>query len=119
MSIAGSKVGRDLDDLYVVMHLDEFASDGRRDASVRDGRRLKRLAEMCENLASRGRSHPGLRLTCEPSVRSETAHAGGLQRCLSVNLSGKEMSRISPPQERAQKWKLLPDLGHEFRHAFA
>ena len=62
MSIAGSKVGRDLDDLYFVMHLDEFASDGRRGASGRDGRRLKRLAKMCENLASRGRSHFGLRL---------------------------------------------------------
>ena len=27
----------------------------------------------------------------------------------------KEMSRMSPLQERAQKWKLLTNSGHEFR----
>ena len=47
MSIAGSKVGRDLDDLYVV-NLPEFAPVGRRGASGRDGRRLKRLAKISD-----------------------------------------------------------------------
>jgi len=41
MSIAGSKVGRDLDDLYVVIGLDEFALVGRRPASV-----MRTLASM-------------------------------------------------------------------------
>ena len=50
MSIAGSKVGRDLDDLYVVMHLDEFALVGRRPAIWRKRRRLERLTRMHEKL---------------------------------------------------------------------
>jgi len=46
----GQFVGLDLDDLYVVMHLREFAPVGRRPASERKRRRLERLAKMCENL---------------------------------------------------------------------
>jgi len=50
MSIAGSKVGRDRDGLYVVMHLDEFAPVGQRPASGRKRRRLERLTKIHENL---------------------------------------------------------------------
>jgi len=47
----GQLVGRLLKDIAVVVHLHEFAPVGRRPACVRNGRRLKRLAKMRENLA--------------------------------------------------------------------
>jgi hypothetical protein len=56
----GQLVGRLLKDIAVVMRLDEFAPVGGRSPGRRDGRRLERFAEVCENLTSRGRSHPGL-----------------------------------------------------------
>ena len=111
MSIAGSKVGCDLDDLYIVMHLDEFAPVGRRAASGRRRRRLERLARMCENLASSVRSHPGLRTLANLRFASETAPAGGLHSCLRV----KEINRISPPQLGHRRGNSSPtrDLPHE------
>ena len=53
MSIAGSSSIRRLKDCPVVMGLHEFAPVGGRATSGRDGRRLERFAEVCENLPDR------------------------------------------------------------------
>ena len=47
-------------DVAVVMDLHDLAPVGGRATSGREGRRLERFAEVCEDLTSRGRSHPGL-----------------------------------------------------------
>jgi hypothetical protein len=83
------------------MDLHELAPVDRRATGGRDGRGLKRLAEVCEGLTLRVRSHPGLRplanlrfevsrLLPAVSSRSDVAAAGG-----------------------ARKWKLLPHPGHQ------
>ena len=56
----GQLVGRRLKDIAIVMDLHELTPVGGRAPGRRDGRRLERLAEVCEGLTSRGRSHPGL-----------------------------------------------------------
>ena len=56
----GQLVRRDLKDVAIVMGLHEFTPVGGRAAGGRDRRRLEWLAEVCEDLTSRGRSHPGL-----------------------------------------------------------
>jgi hypothetical protein len=56
----GQLVGRQLNRFAIVMDLHELARVDRRATGGRDGRRLERLAEVCEGLISRGRSHPGL-----------------------------------------------------------
>ena len=56
----GQLVGRGLKDVAVVMNLHELAPVGRWATSGRAGRRLEWFAEVCEELTSRGRSHPGL-----------------------------------------------------------
>ena len=56
----GQLVGRGLKDVAVVMGLHELAPVGRWATSGRAGRRLEWFAEVCEELTSRGRSHPGL-----------------------------------------------------------
>ncbi len=84
----GQLVGCDLDDLYVVMHLDEFAPVARRAASRGKRRRLERLAKMHENLAD------GPWLGDEGDEPNIAAAVG------------------------TQKWKLLPDLGHQIRRFF-
>ena len=56
----GQLVGRGLKDVAIVMRLDELGSVGGRATSGRDRWWLERFAEMCEDLTSRGRSHPGL-----------------------------------------------------------
>ena len=48
-------------DVAVVVDLHELTPVGGRSPGRRDGRRLERLAEVCERLTLRGRSHPGLR----------------------------------------------------------
>ena len=78
MSIAGSSSIRRLKDVAVVVHLHELAPVGGRPASGRDRRRFERFAEMCQWLTSRGRSHPGLLLLANLSLRSEPAPAGSL-----------------------------------------
>jgi hypothetical protein len=55
MSIAGSSSIRRLKDVAVVMDLHELAPVGGRATSGREGRRLERLAEVCENLPDRPR----------------------------------------------------------------
>ena len=57
----GQLVGRHLNRFAIVMDLHELAPVDRRATGGRDGRGLKRLAEVCEGLTLRVRSHPGLR----------------------------------------------------------
>jgi hypothetical protein len=51
------------------MDLHELAPVGRWATSGRHRWRLERIAEVCENLTSRGRSHPGLRPLANLSLR--------------------------------------------------
>ena len=55
MSITGSSSIRRLKDGAVVMDLHELAPVGGRAPGGRDGRRLKRFAEVCQNLSDRPR----------------------------------------------------------------
>ena len=80
----GQFVGRDLDDLYVVMHLDEFAPVGRWAASGREGGRFEWFAEVCQDLPNR------------PRFRDE-------RNQLDVAAAVRALER-----------KLFPDSGHEF-----
>ena len=57
----GQLVYPSLNRFAIVMHLHELAPGGGWAASRRDGWRFQRLAEVCQNLTSRGLSHPGLR----------------------------------------------------------
>ena len=50
-----------MEDCPVVVDLHELAPVSGRATSGRHRWRLERIAEVCENLTSRGRSHPGLR----------------------------------------------------------
>ena len=50
----GQLVGRHLNRFAIVMDLHELAPVDRRATGGRDGRRLERLAEVCEGLTSRG-----------------------------------------------------------------
>jgi hypothetical protein len=63
----GQLVGRHLNRFAIVMDLHELAPVDRRATGGRDGRRLERLAEVCQDLTSRGR---------RPVVRSPNS-----QRC--------------------------------------
>jgi hypothetical protein len=73
------------------MGLHEFAPVGGRAAGGRDGRRLQRLAEVCENLTSRGRSHPGLLPLA--NLRFEVSRL----------LPGEPLEREGGPGARAQQ----------------
>ena len=53
----GQLVYPSLNRFTIVMDLHELAPDGRWAASRRNGWWLQRLAEVCENLTSRGLSH--------------------------------------------------------------
>ena len=53
MSIAGSSSIRRLKDVAVVVGLHEFAPVGRRASGGRDGQRLERFAEVCQDLPDR------------------------------------------------------------------
>ena len=88
MSIAGSSSIRRLKDVAVVLGLNELVQVGRRSPRGCDWWRLEWFAEVCENLTSRGRSHPGLRplanlrfevsrLLPAVSSRPDVATAGG------------------------------------------
>ena len=90
-------------DCPVVMDLHEFAPVGGRAAGGRDGRRLERFAEVCEDLASRGRSHPGLLPLA--NLRFEVS------RLLPAVFSEPNIAAAVRALER----KLLPHPGHEFR----
>jgi hypothetical protein len=57
----GQLVYPSLNRFAIVMDLHELAPVGRWATSGRHRWRLERIAEVCENLTSRGRSHPGLR----------------------------------------------------------
>ncbi|RLS32480.1 MAG: hypothetical protein DWH80_01115 [Planctomycetota bacterium] len=87
MSIAGSKVGRRVNRVAVVMHLDEFALGGRRAATGRDGGRFERFAKMHENLGFTRTKPSWPSSACEPPVRSETAPAGSLHSCGRMTIS--------------------------------
>ena len=99
----GQLVGRGLKDVAVVMDLHELAPVGGWATSGRDGRRLEWFAEVCENLTSRGRSHPGLRPLA--NLRFEVS------RLLPAVCSDPDGAAAV----RARKRKLLAHPGHEFR----
>ena len=103
MSIGGSSSIRRLKDVAIVMGLHELAPVGRWATSGRDGRRLEWFAEVCENLTSRGRSHPGLRPLANLSLR--------VSRLLPAVCSEPDVTTAVRALER----KLLPHPGHEFR----
>ena len=85
------------------MDLHDLAPVSGRATSGRDGRRLEWFAEMCENLTSRGRSHPGLRPLA--NLRFEVS------RLLPAVCSEPDVTTAVRALER----KLLPHPGHEFR----
>ena len=99
----GQLVGRGLKDVADVMDLHDLAPVSGRATSGRDGRRLEWFAEMCENLTSRGRSHPGLRPLA--NLRFEVS------RLLPAVCSEPDVTTAVRALER----KLLPHPGHEFR----
>ena len=70
MSITGSSSIRRLKDCPVVMDLHELAPVDRRATGGRDGRRLERLTEVCENLPDRPRIADRM-----------SAATGGCQQC--------------------------------------
>ena len=88
----GQLVGRLLKDCPVVVGLHNLAPVGGRATGGRHGRRLERLAEVCQGLTLRGRSHPGLRplanlrfevsrllpaVFSEPDVAAAGGHSSG------------------------------------------
>ena len=83
------------------MDLHEFAPVGGWATSGRDGRRLEWLAEVCEDLTSRGRSHPGLLPLA--NLRFEVS------RLLPAVFSQLDVAATV----RALKRKLLPHPGHQ------
>ena len=85
----------------VVMSLDELAPVGGRATSGRDGGWLEWFAEVCENLTSRGRSHPGLHPLA--NLRFEVS------RLLPAVCSEPDVAAAGG----ARKWKLLAHPGHE------
>ncbi len=101
-------VRRDLKDVAIVMGLHEFAPVGGRAARGRDRRRLEWLAEVCEGLTSRGRSHPGLRPLANlrfevswllPAVFSELDVAAAV-RALERNLLAHPRHQLGPRNPR-------------------
>ena len=99
----GQLVYPSLNRFAIVMHLHELAPGGGWAASRRDGWRFQRLAEVCQNLTSRGLSHPGLRPLA--NLRFEVS------RLLPAVCSEPDVTAAV----RALKRKLLPHPGHEFR----
>ena len=99
----GQLVGRRLKDIAIVMDLHELTPVGGRAPGRRDGRRLERLAEVCEGLTSRGRSHPGLLPLA--NLRFEVS------RLLPAVSSAPDVAAAGG----ARKWKLLPHPRHQFR----
>ena len=99
----GQLVYPSLNRLAMVMDLHEHAPVGRWATSGRHRWRLERFAEVCENLTSRGLSHPGLRLLA--NLRFEVS------RLLPAVCSEPDVTAAV----RALKRKLLPHPGHEFR----
>jgi len=87
----------------VVVDQDELSPVGRRTTGRRDWRRLERFAEVCQDLPSRGRSHPGLRPLA--NLRFEVS------RLLPAVFSEPDVATTP----RARKRKLLSHPGHEFR----
>ena len=85
----------------VVMDLHELSPVNRRATGGRDGRRFERFAEVCENLTSRGRSHPGLRPRA--NLRFEVS------RLLPAVFSEPDVAAAPRALER----KLLPHPGHQ------
>ncbi|MFM9009997.1 MAG: hypothetical protein ACKON8_03770, partial [Planctomycetota bacterium] len=99
----GQLVGRHLNRFAIVMDLHELASVNRRATGGRDGRRLERLAEVCENLTLRGRSHPGLLPLA--NLRFEVS------RLVPAVFSEPDVATTPRALER----QLLPHPGHDFR----
>ena len=85
------------------MDLNELAPVDRRATGRRDGRTLERLAEVCEGLTSRARSHPGLLPLA--NLRFEVS------RLLPAVFSEPDVATTPRALER----RLLPHPGHEFR----
>jgi hypothetical protein len=85
------------------MGLHELAPVGGRAPGRRDGRWLKRFAEVCEGLTSRGRSHPGLLPLA--NLRFEVS------RLLPAVFSEPDVAAAVRALER----KLLPHPRHQFR----
>ena len=80
-----------------------LAPVNRRAMGGRDGRRLERFAEVCEDLTLRGRSHPGLLPLA--NLRFEVS------RLLPAVFSEPDVATTPRALER----KLLPHPGHDFR----
>ena len=97
----GQLVGRRLKDIAIVMDLHELTTVGGRAPGRRDGRRLERLAEVCQGLTSRGRSHPGLLPLA--NLRFEVS------RLLPAVSSAPDVAAAGG----ARKWKLLPHPRHQ------
>jgi hypothetical protein len=97
----GQVVWRSLKDVAVVVDLDELAPVGGRATRGRHRRRFKQFAQMREDLASRGRSHPGLLPLA--NLRFEVS------RLLPAVVSEPDVAAACWALER----KLLPHPGHE------
>jgi len=91
MSITGSSSGEACTTSRSKMGLDELAPLGGRATRWRHRRRLDWLADVPENLASRGRSHPGLRPLA--NLRFKVSRLPP-----AVCAATQSMSRMSPPQ---------------------
>jgi hypothetical protein len=105
MSITGSSSIRRLKDCPVVMDLHELSPVDRRATGRQDWRRLERFAEVCQDLTSRGRSHPGLRPLA--NLRFEVS------RLLPAVCSEPDVATTPRALER----KLLPTRAMSFAHA--
>ena len=99
----GQLVGRHLNRFAIVMDLHELAPVGRWATSGRHRWWLERIAEVCENLTSRGLSHPGIRPLA--NLRFEVS------RLLPAVCSEPDVTAAV----RALKRKFSPTPGHEFR----
>ena len=85
------------------MGLDELGPFGGRASGGRERRRFEQLAEVCQGLTSRGRSHPGLLPLANLSLR--------VSRLLPAVSSEPDVTAAVWALER----KLLPNPGQEFR----
>jgi hypothetical protein len=97
----GLFVGRRLKDCPVIMDLHELSPVDRRAAGGRDGRWFERFAEVCQEMTSRVRSHPGLRPLAK--LRFEVS------RLLPAVSSKPDVAAAGG----ARKWKLLPHPSHQ------
>ena len=102
----GQLLGRRLKDVPLIMDLHELAPVGRRATSGRHWRRFERFAEVCQDLTSRGRSHPGLRPLANLSLR--------VSRLLPAVSSEADVTAT----RWARKRKFLPHPCHQFRPGF-